>query len=118
VPAGWRDRDRADRRVIVLSLETLEDVLHLRHRNQAVLAPEAFRRAPPQVDAHAVRLDMAVGRRVIDGTLSGALSARAKPAEARKINAAPRPRINIGAARNRARTGGGFIDQTSQIRKC
>ena len=70
---GWRDRDRADRRVIILALETLEDVLHLRDRDEMVLASEALRSAAPQIDADAVNrtvgLDMAIRRRVVDRDL-------------------------------------------------
>ena len=65
-----RDRYRADRRVIILPLETLEDVFHLRDRDEMVLASEALRSAAPQIDAEAVNrtvdLDMAVRRHVVD----------------------------------------------------
>jgi hypothetical protein len=71
--SGWRDRYRADCRVIVVSLEALEDVLHLRDRDEMVLASEALRGAAPQIDAEAVNrtigLDMAVGRHVVDRNL-------------------------------------------------
>jgi hypothetical protein len=54
-------------------LETLEDFLHLRDRNEMVLASEALRCAAPQIGAEAVnrtvRLDMAVRRHVIDRDL-------------------------------------------------
>src|SRR3984957_3566984 len=70
---GWRDCYRADCRVIVLSLKTLEDVLHLRDRDEMVLASEALRGATPQIDAEAVNrtvgLDMAVRRHIIDRDL-------------------------------------------------
>src|ERR1700733_5836007 len=70
---GWRDRYRADCRVIILSLQALEDVLHLRDRDEMVLASEALRSAAPQIDAEAVNrtvgLDMAVGRHVVDRNL-------------------------------------------------
>ena len=63
--SGWRDRYRADRRVIILPLEALENVLHLGDRDEMVLASEALRSAAPQIDAEAVNrtvgLDMAVG---------------------------------------------------------
>jgi hypothetical protein len=70
---GWRDRYRADCRVIVLSLETLEDFLHLRGRGEVVLASEALRRAAPQIDAEAINrtvgLDMAIRKPVVDRDL-------------------------------------------------
>jgi hypothetical protein len=67
--SGWRDRYRADCRVIILSLETLEDVLHLRDRDETVFASEALRSAAPQIDAEAINrtvgLDMAVRRYIV-----------------------------------------------------
>jgi hypothetical protein len=71
--SGWRDRYRADCRIIILSLEALEDVLYLRDRDEMVLASEALRSAAPQIDAEAVNrtvgLDMAVRRHVVDRDL-------------------------------------------------
>ena len=70
---GRRDRDCADRDVIIPSFETLEDLLHLRDRDETVLAPKALRGAAPQIHADAVdrsvRLDMAIRRRVVDRDL-------------------------------------------------
>src|SRR5208282_1692312 len=71
-PLG-RDRDRADRGVELVALESLENRLHLRDGRKAVLAPDDFGRAPPKIDADSVdrtvRLDNPVGRHVVDGDL-------------------------------------------------
>src|ERR1700722_4514708 len=81
----WRDCYRADCRVIILSLETLEDVLHLRDRNEMILAPEALRCTTPQIDAEAVNrtagIDMAVRRHVVDRDLERRFLSRGQTGE-------------------------------------
>ena len=83
--SGRRDRYRADCRVVILLLETLEDFLHLRDRNEMVLASEALRCAAPQIGAEAVnrtiRLDMAVRRHVVDGDLKRRVLSRGETGE-------------------------------------
>src|ERR1700683_2254872 len=83
--SGWRDRYRADCRVIVLSLETLEDFLHLRDRYEMVLASEGLRCAAPQIDAEAVNrtvgLDMAVRSHVVDRDLERRVLSRGETGE-------------------------------------
>jgi hypothetical protein len=64
------DRNRAEGGVVVLAFETLQDRLHLRDGNEAVVSPKDFGCAAPQVDTdaidRAVGLDMAIRRRVVD----------------------------------------------------
>ena len=68
-PLG-RDRDRADAGVVVPALDAVDERLHLRDRDQPVLAAQNLRHAAPQVHADAVdrpvRFDMAIGRHVVD----------------------------------------------------
>jgi len=83
--SGWRDRYRADCRVIVLSLETLEDFLHLSDRDEMVLASKALCCAAPQIDAEAINrtvgLDMAVRRHVVDRDLERRVLSRGETCE-------------------------------------
>ena len=83
--SGWRDRYRADCRVIILPLETLEDLLHLRDRDEMALASEALRCTAPQIDAEAVNLtvglDMAVRRHVVDRDLERRVLSRSETGE-------------------------------------
>ena len=71
--APGRDRDGADRGVVVLTLEAGEDRLHVGDGNETVVTTKSLGDPPPKVDARPVdcpvRFDMAVRRDVIDGDL-------------------------------------------------
>src|SRR5271163_2119561 len=86
--SGWRDRYRADCRVIILLLETLEDFVHLRDRDEMVLASEGLRCAAPQIDAEpvnrTVRLNMAIRRHVVDRDLERRVLSRSETGEDEK----------------------------------
>ena len=102
-PLG-RDGDRADRGVERVVLEALEDRIHLRDGNEAVLAPHDRRRPAREIDAHpvdrSIRLDQPVRRRVIDGdrkrqvrTFAVIRYRRAAEDEQRRATAADRPKL-------------------------
>jgi hypothetical protein len=59
-----RNRNRADRSVELTTLDTGDDVPHLRDRNEAICQMEVFRDAPPKVHTGARKRSLGINRSV------------------------------------------------------
>ena len=59
-----RDGDSADRRVELTTLDSGDDVLHLRDRDEAMGQMEVFGDAPPKVHAGARKQSLGINRSV------------------------------------------------------